>query len=126
MHHCVLSRGKASNKTIPAVFRHWQVTHPTTWQELLNHHLFEVGDYLGARRQFVQPRVPSREIFGVTSKVSRINTIKRRRLVKSHERVGVIPVATRTSVSINDGDGRIRFSYEDVSERHAHGTRTYN
>jgi hypothetical protein len=33
-------------------------------------------------------------------------------------------VATRTSVSINDGDGRIRFSYEDVSERHAHGTRT--
>ena len=62
-------------------------------QEALAHHLLEVVEDLRARRELLHPPVQPGPVREAAAEVARANAVGRR-LVKAHERVRVVPVAS--------------------------------
>ena len=82
---CFDPRYQILNGSIPNVFTHGEVLHSSRWQQLLVHDLIEIRDYLATGGQFVQPSIQTDRILLVRPQRSRIDTIKRRRLVQPQE-----------------------------------------
>ena len=49
-----------------------------------------------------------------------MHSVKERRLVQLHERVGVLPVSSGDMASVNDGDVNVGVVDKRIGERHAH------
>ena len=99
---------------------HREVRHPPTRDELLVHHVVEVGDDFGTRRELVETGVPTVGVDPVAAQRTGVDPVERRGLVEPDERVGVVPVAARPVCPVDDHHGGVGLLEDDVGERHPH------
>jgi hypothetical protein len=101
---------------------HRQETNAARRQETLLHHLFEVGEQLGAAGQAVHPGVQARRVLRALAQLARVDAVVGRRLVQAHERIGLVPVPTGPVVTIDHDDLRVAVGQQRIDEGHADGT----
>ena len=92
-------------------------------QVLLEHPAVVIAD-LCRRRPLVETGVRAGVIDRVAAEDPRVDAIERRRLVQSHERVRVVPVAARAVSSVHHHDVDVRFGDQRINERHPRRTST--
>ena len=77
------------------VVGHAEEAHPARRQQVLVEHLLEVLADLRAGRALVEAGVRAGLVDRVGPRTLRVHAVERRGLVQAHERVGVVPVASR-------------------------------
>jgi len=95
-------------------------------QEMTVHDALVVGADLVGSGELVEARVGSARVDGVLSEWLGSDAIEGRGLVKSHEWIGVEPVAARGVPPIDDGNRRIRVREQLVGKRHPRGAGSYD
>lgn len=98
------------------------VADPATGQQALAHHHVEIAADLGDRGELVQTLVDTEGVFAVDAQRQRVHAVKRRGLVQGNEGVDIVPVATRLTVAVDDGDPGIGFLQQGVCKGQADST----
>ena len=85
------------------------------------HHDVEVAQHLVARGQLVEAGVEPDLVDATRAERRRVHAVGAGGLVQPHERVGVVPVAARPIVAIDDHHRRVGLGEHRVGEGHPRG-----
>ena len=94
---------------------------PPRRQEPVPHHGVEMRHDLMTRRQFVEPGVEPCLIDRPCAERPRAHPVVAGGLVQPHERVGLVPVATRSIMPIDDHHRRVGVAEQLIREGHPNG-----
>ena len=86
----------------------------------------EVVADLGRGGAVVHPRVRTRLVDRVGAEDARVDAVERGRLVQTHERVRVVPVAAGPMPPVHEHDVGVRLGNERIGERQARGAGTHD
>src|SRR5262245_43028614 len=91
-------------------------------QKTLLHQLVEITDDFHARGQFIVTPVKAGCVDAVAAKSARAYAIERRWRMQADKRIGVVPMAARLVMPVDDNDVCIGLGQQLVCEAHAGGT----
>ena len=109
-----------------AIIRHRKETHASRGNEVFLEHTVVVVTDLRGRGPLVEAGVWTGIVDTIVAKHTRVDSVVRRRLVETYERIGIKPVTTRTMPSVNHDHVDVRLGDQRVDERHPSGTGAHN
>src|ERR1700722_13117715 len=108
------------------IIRHREETHAAQGKKVLLEHAIVVVTDLRGRGPLVVASVWTGVVNAIVAEHTRVDSIVRRRLVKTYERISIKPVTSRTMPPVNHDHVDVRFSDQRVHECHSSGTSAYN
>ena len=99
-----LARQQGHKPAVPFVIRHGKILDATARQQALVHHLLKIATDFGARRKLIETLINPRFIDAIMAKRQRIHPIKGGRLVQGYKAIGIVPMPSGLTMTINDGD----------------------
>ena len=96
-----------------------EIAHAPARQKVVAHHGLEVLLDFRAARKFPEAGVEATRVDAIAAELRGGDAVEGRGLMQGHERVGVVPVASRGAVSVDHHDVVFAFIDERIGEGHA-------
>ncbi len=116
----VVAAGQRAKPAVAQILGHRKIGHLPAGQQVLVHHLFEVGADLADGGQLVKPFVPAELVDAVAAQSAGVDAVVGRRLMQADERIRAVPMTARRMPAVDDHHLRVGLGHQRVGERHPH------